>query len=179
MRFINAVNFMSIIMAVFFIGCSTVQTNWVDESGTPIANPHYVMKPVGTNMRVTFFYAACTAVKDLDGSTIPVVEFLDMTKKYDFTEGEHTGLYVAIQVINPDKLEYEMYEKSDLNIKYSNSTIDMQKGGKRNASNLPYRQFVYNLPFSEEIVDVDHQIILRVDNEPVLMIGNFRYHIIH
>ena len=88
-------------------------------------------------------------------------------------------MYKRQDINNPDKIEYSLYEKIKANIGISYKYDEMQKGGEVNRSNLPYRQFVYSLPYAEDVVDVDHTVTLLINDEPAIQMGPFHYHIIH
>lgn len=170
---------LSVIM-LLLIGCASVQTNWVDPAGRPLPDPSYTLNPIGTNMRVTFFYAGIKSTKDVDGSDVVSLDYLDMLKPdQDIFASKYQGVCLIIQVHNPEQVEYSLYEKTIMKVGQSFKSTEVQKGGERNVSKLPYRQFVYDLPFGEKIVEVDHLVILSIQDEEVLRIGNFRYHLIY
>lgn len=168
-----------LVIALFLIGCSTVQTNWVDESGKTIPDPHYTLNPIGTKMVVTFFYATVSERKDIDGTSILSFQYLDMMKKHNFCLTKYENLCLIIQVYNPEQLNYSLNENMNMKVGKSFNSSSMQMCGKRRASILPYRSFVYNLPFEEDIVEVDHSVILKVDDQEVMHIGTFHYHLIN
>ena len=170
---------LSLIMFLL-VGCASIQTNWVDPAGRPLPDPSYTLNPIGTQMRVTFFYAAIKGTPDVDGSNVVSLDYLDMLKaNQDIVASKYQGVCLIVQVHNPEQLKYSLYEKTIMRVGQSFKSTEVQTGGERHASNLPYRQFVYNLPFGEKVVDVDHLVILHINGEEALRIGNFRYHIIN
>ena len=166
-------------MMLMVVGCATVQTNYVDPTGRDLPNPSYTMKPIGTTMSVTFYYAGIKSAKDLDGSNVMSVEYFNMFEKHRIFDNHYQGISLVIHINNPEEVEYSLYEHFQANIGLSYSYTEMQKGGEVNRSNLPYRQFVYNLPFREEIVDVDHTVTLMIKGDPIVQMGPFHYHIVH
>jgi len=168
-----------LVMMLMLVGCATVQTNYIDPTGRALPNPSYTMKPIGTNMTVTFYYAGMKTSKDVDGSDVATIEYFDMFEKHRFFDNHYQGIALIIHINNPEELEYSLYEKFNANIGISYSYVEMQKGGEVNRSNLPYRQFVYNLPFREDVVDVDHTVTLMIKGDPMVQMGPFHYHIVH
>ena len=168
-----------LMMFMLLVGCASVQTQWVDTTGRPLPNPSYTLNPLGTNMRVTFFYAAMKGTKDVDGSNVVSLDYLDMMKEQDIFASKYQGVCLIIQVHNPDQDTYSLYEKVDMKIGQSFKSTEVQAGGEKNSSKMPYRQFVYDLPFKEDVVEVDHLVIVRVNGVESLMIGNFHYHLIN
>lgn len=169
---------LSLIMFLL-VGCASVNTQWVDRMGRPMPDPHYTINPIGTKMSVTFYYAGIKAVQDVDGSDVISLHYLDFLIKQEIFAEKYKGVCLIVQVNNPQQLEYSLYEKVVMRVGQSFNSTEVQKGGERNSSNLPYRQFVYDLPFEEDVVEVDHLVILSINNQETIMIGNFRYHLIH
>ena len=158
---------------LLLVGCATVNTEFVDPYGRQLPNPHFVLQAVGQPLLVTFYYTAYEEVKDVDGTVIGKPVFLDFRSYQTLSVKKYKALTLTIEVKNPAEIEYQLYEQ----IKYDEAETgkSIQKGGMIRKSNLPYRQFVYNLPCEDGFRSVDQLVIMSVGNFEIMRIGNFRY----
>jgi len=166
-----------IFIMLFLSGCATMKTQFVDQAGRAMPEPHYALKVVGQPMYVTFYYTAFETITDLDGSEIAKPAFFPFMKTHDIFAEKYQSLTLTIEVNNPTSIEYSLYERKDM--KVGKAKTEMQTGGEIKRSNLEYRQFVIQLPYGEEVRFVDHLIILQIDEKDVMQIGSFRYNLIH
>lgn len=165
-----------LITLLLVIGCSTIHTNLIDPTGRILPDPSYTLQVIGNPLYITFYYAAHKDVKDVDGTHIFNPVYLDFLKFHDINRNEFKGITLTIEVNNPTGLEYSLYEKITMKTGGNVNWIEVQKGGEVNRSNLPYRQFVYKLPYGKNFRIVDHLVTINLGNQKdIARIGNFRY----
>ena len=171
----------TLLMAMMFlVGCATVRPQFVDPTGRKLPNPSYTLQVIGDPMHIIFYYASFEEVKDVDGTMISKPTYQSFLKHHDFYANKVKAVTLVIEVNNPNETEYSLYETVDVKIrKGQTNTTEVQMGGEVNSSILPYRQFVYPLPFGENIREVDHHVSFYVNNMEVARIGPFRYNLIH
>ncbi len=169
----------TIAMAIILGGCSTIQTKIVDPTGRQLPDPNYTLRVIGEPILVVFYYTSYEELKDVDGSAVGNPTYLDFLKFHDFHTNKVKAVTLTIEVNNPQRLEYSLYQKLDMKIGKGFKQEEVQKGGEANRSNLPYRQFVYKLPYGENVRTVDNLVTLYIGNSEVARIGNFRYNLIH
>lgn len=164
---------------IFFTttACSTINTKIYDPTGRAMPDPHYVLQAMGTPLTVSFYYSAFQQIKDIDGTIIPKPVFLDFLKFHDLYAEKYKTVILTIEVNNPTNIEYSLYQQ--LRMEVGKSKNEIQIGRELSRSNLAYRQFVYHLPFGEDIRTVDQLIILQINGRNIVRIGNFRYSVIH
>ena len=162
---------------LLFTGCASVNTKLIDPTGRAMPDPHYVLRAVGTPLTATFYYTAFKVVKDVDGTLVSTPVFLDFLTFHDIDSEKYKNVTLTIEVNNPDNIEFSLYQTLDMEIGKGRTKV--QKGGEIKESNLSYRQFIYHLPLGEEIRTVDQHVTLSIENDVVMMIGNFRYNLIH
>lgn len=162
---------------LFFVGCASVNTQFVDPLGRQMPSPHYVLQVVGLPLYVSFYYTAFETIEDLDGSTIAKPIFLDFLTHHDLYAQKHKSVTLTIEVKNPKHIEYSLYEH--LQMEVGKARTEVQKGGEIYRSNLEYRQFVIQLPYGKDVRSVDHSIMFQIDKSDVLQIGSLRYNLIH
>lgn len=167
--------FIILIMLFFIISCSTITTQLVDPMGRVLPDPHYTLHVIGQPMIVTFYYSTFEERRDVDGSLIGKPKFLDMMNHHDIYEEKYKSVFLTIEIRNPEKVEYSLHDQ----IKWKTKNKSMMIGGKVNHSNLEYRQYMYELPFGNGIKEVDHSMVLKINDQEILRIGNFRYNIIY
>jgi len=167
---------MLLMLTMFLVGCATVKTNYVDPTGRKLPDPSYNLQVIGEPLFFTFYYTAYEMVEDVDGSQISTPHFLNFLELQTIDTTKIKALTLTIEVNNPKQLKYTLYEKVELKVGGGNvNWKEIQKGGERNASKLPYRRFVYRLPLGEKVKMVDYMISVHLDDVEVLRIGHFRY----
>lgn len=161
-----------ILLFVVFVGCSTIQMNYVNPAGRQLPDHCILLNGVGEPISTIFYYSTFKLIKDVDGTLIKkTLEYLPMTKIHHIYTNKVDGLTLTIEVNNPTGIEYSLYQQMSVKTR----TGDIQTGGEINRSNLSYRQFVYMLPYSSDVRRVDHFLTLQVKGQPVLRIGHFEY----
>jgi hypothetical protein len=161
-----------ILLTIFFVsGCAIVRPQFIDPTGREIPTPHYVSYIPGTPMSITFYYTAYQEVHDIDGTRILKPTYLDFMRYHKLPYEKYQGLTLTIEINNPSKIKYYLYHK----MRIKESIQDVQADGEMKKSNLGYRQFVYNLPYWEDLREVDNIVTLNIDELEVLRIGSFRY----
>jgi len=169
-----------IVMAMALVGCATIESPYVDPTGRMLPNPSYTLNVIGEPIRIVFYYTAYEVVEDVDGSQVPKPIYLDFLKHHEFNTKKVKAVQLIIEVNNPMEKEYGLYQEVDLTIARGQvNTTKMQTGGEINRSKMKYRQFVYDLPFGEQVRDVDHRVSFYVKDMEVARIGHFRYHLYH
>ena len=168
----------TVVLLLFFIitGCASVKTRLQDQAGRQIPDPHFVLQPVGQPVLVTFYYVAIKSVKDLDGTYVGEPEYLTFLKTHDIKKDKYQGISLIVEVQNPNRLKYSLYEETKIS---GTKGTQMQTGGVVNSSNLEYRQFVYPLPFGDDLREAEHTVTMHMDDHIVMRIGSFRYNLIH
>ena len=162
---------------LFLVGCSTTHTVLKDPIGRQMPSPHYVLQVVGLPLYVSFYYTAFETIEDLDGSEIAKPVFLDFITPHDIYAQKYKAITLTIEISNAKNIEYSLYEHLKMEVK--NPSKEIQKGGEVARSNLEYRQFVFQLPYGNDVRFVDHTIMFQIDNSDVLQIGSLRYNLIH
>lgn len=163
--------YISYLVFLFLVSCSSFNAIIEDPYGRVIPNPHYTLQVTGKPLYITFYYTAYENIKDVDGTVIGRPSFMELFGNHKINYTRYDGISLTIEVKNPNKIEYSLYELIKVN--------ETQSGDELNKSNLVYRQFVYKLPYGKEVRYVDHLISFRINNEEVIRIGNFRYIINH
>lgn len=147
----------------------------VDPMGRNIPSPHYVLSDMrGYGIDVLFYYTLLEGTKDLDGTVQNNPIYLEIMKVNEFAKGAKVSL--TIEIRNPNKHTYQLWER----VQYINAGQDgtnmKARGGRLAVSNLPYRQFVYDLSTDPSLKTVTYGIDLISDRGEVLMnMGNFNY----
>jgi hypothetical protein len=166
-----------ILSMLFFASCAATDITVKDPIGRELPDPHYVLKGIDTPITVMFYYTAFQNVTDVDGSVIQRPTFLDLYKFHNLDINEYETITLTMEIHNPENLKYSLYQK----IAYEKGDMrdEYEIGGLANQSNLPYRQFVYNLPTGEDIKFACHSLSLGTDNGIVMQMGPFQYNLIH
>jgi len=167
-----------LIALLTLVGCATIKTNYVDSAGRSLPNPSYKFQIIGEPISIMFYYTAYEEVKDVDGSIILKPIYLDLLLYHYLNTKKIKGVTLTIEVNNPEGLEYSLYQKIDMKLGADSiHRTAMQKVGEVNRSNLPYRQFVYYLPFDKEVREVDSLVLFYLGDREVAQIGNFKYNL--
>lgn len=166
------------IFITFFIvtGCTTMQTQVVDPSMRQIPEPHYVLQGVSVPIQVLFYYAAYEEIRDADGTVIGQPKYLGFVTKHDIYAGKVKAITLTIEVANPTELEYSIYQNTIIDVRKMG---EVKQGNLIGKSRLKYRQFHVQLPYNKDIRKVNHDAIVRVDNNDIMMLGPFNYNLIH
>jgi hypothetical protein len=168
---------MVMLTLTLIVGCSTVKTTFITPSGGPVADQYYVLTSTAYPIRATFFYVAMTSVKDIDGSDIPSIEYLDMRKEVKLIRGDYKELSLVVYMDNPEGLTLDFHRIVDKKIGKYHEPIELRMGGPVAKSNKT-RQFFFKLPYDEELTKADYTLIVEVDENEVFRIGPFTYNII-
>lgn len=164
-----------ILTVMLLTGCATVNTTLKDVNGRAMPDPHYNLQLIGLPFYTSFYYTVYEEIKDVDGSAIYKPKYLSFLTEHDIYSEKYKAITLTIEINNLKNLEYSLY--TDVKVKTRSNEI--QSGGEVNRSNMPYRQFVYQLPYGDSVRKVDYHMTLRIDNSDVMSFGNFRYNLIH
>jgi len=164
-----------VLVVMLLTGCATIQPQVVDQTGREIPSPHYVLTGTDYPIAVLFYYSANEHIIDADGTVINKPKYLDFFSHHDIFAEKVKAITLTIEVKNPYGIEYTLYKHERIEMR---NVGEVQTGETLNSSKLPYRQFVYELPYGQDIKDVEHRVVLMVDNHEILKIGDFRYHLI-
>ena len=173
-------NYVTLLVAILMLcSCATINTNYIDPTGRTLPNPHYALRIIDTPIQVVFYYASYEETIDVDGTVIGNPTYLNYLDHHEFYGKKVKAVTLTIEVNNPSGIEYTLYQT--LNVKFRKDSVNVteKKIGKMNRSNLPYRQFVFHLPYGKTVRDVDNLISFRLNDNEVARIGNFRYNIIN
>lgn len=168
-----------IIMFISFLASGCASPPKVDlrqYTGRPVASPSYTLKDMqGNNLTATFYYTAYTAIKDIDGTGFLIPNFLNLYEKHKLNPKKIIKVTITIEVWNPNKITYSLWERTTINQKEGG---DMIRGGRIAMSKLKYRLFNYNLPFLKDFKEVKHGLVM-VDSKgcTVFHFGDFKYEI--
>lgn len=166
-----------VLLSLLFAGCSTIKPVLKDPTGRLMPTPHYTLEVVGEPITVFFYYTAFEEIKDLDGSLIYKPDFLEFFTLHDIPVQKYKAITLTIEVNNPTNIEYSLYEQATLSRESIQEEIQIGSSSRR--SNLDYRQFIFQLPYDDDINLVDYLVMFQINDREVLRIGNFRYHLIH
>jgi hypothetical protein len=158
-----------------FASCATIRPMVVDQTGRKLPSPHYVLQSIEYPIRVLFYYSAIEEVVDSDGTIIANPKYLDFFTIHDVFAEKVKAITMTIEVFNPTGIEYSLYEQTLAKYRKSPET---QTGMVLNESKMPFRQFVYELPYGYDIRDIDYNIKVVVNDNDAMMLGPFRYHLI-
>jgi hypothetical protein len=163
------------------VSCATIKAEVKDPVGRVMPEPHYVLQPVGYPILVTFYYTAFEVEKDLDGTGIAVPTYLPISNQpIDLFANKTKAVTLTIEVNNPSGIEYSLSQQVDLELgKGFGKRKEVKLGGEINRSNMKYRQFNYKLPYGDDVRKVDHLLVMRISNNEVARLGDFRYNLIH
>jgi hypothetical protein len=165
-----------VIFALVTIGCAnTPNLTVINPIGEPMPEPHYVMKDVGGQIQVTFYFEAISWKEDLDKTRQPIPVFLDRSMKYDFSTSKYDRVMLVMKVFNPRNIKYNIFTRQ---------AVDFKDGGTMNhlsqvaASDLTFRNHEFFLPFSEgtKTVKVSFEV-QGSDGRALVRPGNFNYSI--
>ena len=145
--------------------------------GQPFPDPYYVMQTTDPNtpIRISFFYSALEAVKDLDQAIVLTKKFLDRHEDYFFSKDSEDGIQLIVRVLNPRNLKYKVF--CTQNIKFSD-------GGRMDLhfqiaySDMKYREFTQKLPTWEGMKEVTYSLEFAdaTDNR-LITTGKFHYYV--
>ena len=166
-----------LLMMLLLGGCATMNVELTDPTGRKIPNPHYVLQSINDQITVTFYYAKYETIDDLDGTLIGKPVFLDLFTVHDIFAEKYKRVTLTIEIRNPNQVEYSLYERIELQV--GDMRREAKSGGEIGKSNLPYRQFLFQLPYGEDVRYVDHHVSLDVNGDPVIQMGSFKYNLIH
>ena len=162
---------------LFFISCAGPSIVLKDQLGRKLPDPHYVLQGINNPITVLFYYTAFQKVVDVDNSIVFTPFFLDLYTFHNIDTKKYEMITLTIEVNNPENLKYSLYEK----IEYERGDMRNEYiiGGLSRSSDLQYRQYVYNLPFKEEVKYAKHLITLTINDQTILQIGEFQYNLLH
>ncbi len=161
---------------LLFSGCGVKNIQLIDPTGRQIPTPHYMlMSTSDLNIQTVSYWATFKSKQDLDGSIIQHPTFIPYTKDYKFSMKKYSHVCLTIEVRNPKRIEYKLVEKittmkkHESYAKYNRKVVGI--------SDLPYRQFIINLPFhKEDIGKIQYGVdLVTVDNFPIMHFGNINY----
>jgi len=167
-----------IIFILFFMltGCAINHVQLVDPIAREIPKPHYVLSGISTPITVLFYYTAFEEIRDVDGTVIAKPTYLDFLDHQTIYTGKIKAVTLTLEINNPKGITYSLWEEMKVNEK---KVGEVQSGRYLNRSNQKYRQFVYRLPLGGDVRDVEQCVRLMVDQNEVMRIGYFQYHLIH
>lgn len=169
-------NIFLIIILSFMIGCATIQMEVKDPTGRLIPTPHYYSQAIGYPIAVLFYYTVYEEVEDLDGTILQKPTYLSLFDTHDINTSQYKIMTLTIEIDNPEKIEYSLYKEEDIIIGEGEDRIVVNVGGQfLNSSNSQYRQFVYTLPYGDNLHKVDHTVIMQIDDNEVVRAGTFSY----
>jgi len=173
-------NFIVTMLSLFLlVSCATIKAEVKDPVGRTMPDPHYVLQPVGYPILITFYYTAFEQKKDLDGTIIAIPKYLPI-KSHDIFADKTKAVTLTIEVNNPNRIEYSLYQQASVIIgKNFGERKEVKLGGELNRSNISYRQFQYKLPYGKDVRKVDYLVTLKIDNQELARLGNFQYNLIH
>lgn len=164
------------IMLLFLFGCATTNLTAVDQTGREVPMPHYVLRTLDGNYQVLFYWAKHKGVRDLDGTLISKPTYFDFFKHDKIYPEDVSKVTLTIEVVNPKKLRYELWERTIIKDKMGRN---ISRGGLLGYSNQRERTFVFDLPIDEELDYVDFSIdFVNEDGDPVVHIGDYVYDIV-
>jgi len=164
------------ILFILLTGCAARRPQFVDPTGRLLPNPHYMMQTIGYPIAVVFYYAAYEEVEDVDGSKVKSPEYLSLFEHHNIDAKKIKAITLTMEIQNPREIEYSLYQEIIIKGKEVKTILE---GGRANTSNMSYRQYVFNLPYGTDVLDVDHHLSLLVEGNEMLRIGHFQYHLIH
>lgn len=171
-------NIFLIIILSFMIGCATIQMEVKDPTGRLIPTPHYYLETVGYPIATVFYYTMYEEVEDLDGTVLEKPTYLSFLETHDIDIKKYKKVTLTVEVNNPEKIEYSFYKQEDVYIDNQENRFVVNSGSYLNSSNALYRQFVYTLPYGDNLYKVDQTVIMQVDGNDVLRMGPFSYNLI-
>ncbi len=168
-----------ILLILLVTGCASMpdQVNMMDVTGRPMPTPHYVVGDArGYGINVVFFYSLLSGTRDLDGTVQPNIRYVKMHGDYVFRKRDFYDVVLTLQVHNPKRIKYSLWERTAVR---TQSGDDVDRGGRIAISDLPYREFAFHLPFTEENIDaVNHGIAMISDaGETLMYFGSFKYQV--
>ena len=164
-----------LILCLFLIGCSTTTNlKLIDPTGRELPKPHYVLKSFYGSITATFYYASLSEIKDVDGTIISKPNYLSMYPTHTIKPTD--TMMLVIEVSNPHKIEYEVWE--DVTIKQKENGVKVI-GAELASSKLAYRQFLLAMPNSDEVEEVIYRakIFEPRSSMPIIRFGTFHYKI--
>ena len=165
-----------IALLTLVVGCATIKTNYVDQTGRQLPIPHYVLQNMSGDLTFTFYYTLLKVNKDLDGSALRIPTYVSMASFHKIKLSNYKAITLTIEVMNPKKIEYNLWGKY--------TSVDAEGSKTYNGSNLAksnaeYRQFVFNLPFSSDIESVIYNVEVSDKNgDMILNIGDMHYKLV-
>jgi len=149
-----------------------------DPTGRLIPTPHYYLETVGYPIATVFYYTMYEEVEDLDGTVLEKPTYLSFLETHDIDIKKYKKVTLTVEVNNPEKIEYSFYKQEDVHIDNQENRFVVNSGSYLNSSNASYRQFVYTLPYGDNLYKVDQTVIMQVDGNDVLRMGPFSYNLI-
>lgn len=162
--------FVILLIALVFSGCAGQTIQLIDPTGRAIPTPSYTLISTSDiNIQTVSYWATFKAVKDLDGTTLLNPKFIPYTDEYKFSLKKYSNVCLTIEVRNPQQLKYHLIEKLTIsNVKIKRKIVGV--------SNLPYRQYVINLPFhKDDIGKIQYGVDLIIDDYPIMHFGDLNY----
>jgi len=170
-------NILLVILLVFIVGCSTtIKPTYVDPAGRQLPVPHYVLQSTSGEIVFTFYYVALKGNKDLDGTVLSIPTYLSLTSFHKIKLSEYKSINLVIEVMNPKRIEYHMWDKST---SIGEKGYRNFSGTRLSKSNSEYRQYVFQLPLSKKIKQVEYRVEVNDKKGNRMMnIGDFRYKLV-
>jgi len=170
-----------LIILTFFIlivGCAAKpEVTVVRPDGGPSPDPYYVLQTTDPKqpIRLSFYYAAISRVKDLDGSSQPTTVFLERRKVYYFSSEQYPDLHTVLRILNPRNKRYKVHYR--MSITFSNGG-QMDANSEVAYSDMKYREIRCPLPLLEGMKSVKHEVEITDDAGRMLIrTGQFKYHV--
>jgi hypothetical protein len=166
----------AIVLALFLVGCATQQYIVVDPSGRSFPNPHYVLKAIGNDLTVMFYYTDLDEIKDADGTPLKVPTYLHLHEKNVFSWDKNHSLILTAEIHNPKLVRYSVYEDFNLTTWVGGQMSARRKIGM---SDFRFRRFQVSLPTWEGVKEVSHHLEIKSGKEefPCIMVGDFNYRV--
>lgn len=172
--------FLSIILIFTLISItvscsSTPKVNVVDPSGRPLPNPHYTLKTIGEENKVStmYYYTFYSNEKDLDGQLLMHPIYQDRKGQVTYDLDDTSGLTLTIEIFNPEKIKYSLWKRVVITTKDGKQ---MYEGDRLALSDKPYRFHIIELPLNKEFEKVEYDVsLIGKKGESLMHFGPYEY----
>lgn len=166
---------MLLLLVLCILNCAP-KINFVTPTGQTAPFPSYSLSSTGLNIHTTFYYTTNKGVKDVDGTVVQESKYLNLFNTHDIYLSSKQSLTLTIEVYNPEEIEYRLQERASY---HDRKNIKTETSGNLGYSKLKYRKFVFDLPVTHKIKDMNYSVMLQDEKGNILFIcGPFGYNVI-
>lgn len=167
---------MLILMVLLFILNCAPNVTYITHTGQVSPFPSYYLSSTNMNLHVNFHYALSKGIKDIDGTIIQEVKYLNLFDIHDIVLKNKQTISLTIEVYNPENIKYQLQEKAF----YSNrKNVKINTSGNLAHSQMKYRKYTFELPVTHRIRNMNYSVMLLDEKGNIICIcGPFSYNVI-